>query len=448
MFSVEEVRLNKNGWQNWSGSVSSTPSGVAYPRSVEEVVSLVKQCAAKGTRLRVVGSGHSFTGLVQTDELMVSLDLLQGVESVDMDEGTAIVWAGTKLKRLGEELFEHGVAQENLGDINAQSIAGAVSTGTHGTGIGFGSLSTQLAGITAVTAAGEVVECSADRQPELFRAMRVSLGMLGIIVQVKLRVVPALPLRYESRRMPFDECLRQLERLKTENRHFEFYWFPYTNIAQVKTMNETEEKPGKPSRWNEWKVMAMENGVFWLLSEACRLFPGLCRPVSLLSAKGVPNVREVGYGHRLFATPRLVRFQEMEYNVPADAMKPVLAEIRSCVERNRFAVHFPIECRYVKGDDIWLSPAYRRDSAYIAVHMYRGMPYERYFACLEEIFQHHGGRPHWGKMHTMRAERLAAAYPMWNEFLRIREGLDPQGMFVNSYLSELIGIERKRLSPV
>ncbi|GGH28854.1 D-arabinono-1,4-lactone oxidase [Paenibacillus segetis] len=438
MLSINLKERNTKEWRNWSGLVRGLPRSIVYPASIEEVVGIVKTCAAEGRKLRVVGSGHSFTRLVQTDDVLVSLDRLQGVIAVDSEMGIAQVWGGTKLDRLGEELHAIGVAQENLGDINAQSIAGAISTGTHGTGEQFGSLATQAVGLTVVTATGEILECSVEQNEELFRAMQVSLGMFGIIVKLKLRVVPAYALRYTSHKISFSQCLEQLDLFKKENRHFEFYWFPYTDTAQIKLTNTTDEVPGAPSRWSYWKVLLMENALFWVLSECCRFIPRLCKLISRLSAAGVPDMQEVGYSHRIFATPRLVRFNEMEYSVPADHMRIVLEEIRNTIDRYQFAVHFPIECRYVRGDDVWLSPATGRDSAYIAVHMYRGMEYADFFAKVEDICRQYGGRPHWGKMHTMNAEQLRSVYPKWDAFLRLRQELDPSGVFLNPYLAEML----------
>lgn len=427
-------------WRNWSGLVQSTPERIVYPESVEQVVAVVNDCRESGKYMRVVGSGHSFTPLVQTDRVLLSLDRMQGVRYVDDDERIAVVWAGTRLKRLGEELFIHGYAQENLGDINEQSIGGAIGTGTHGTGTAFGSLSTQVVGLTIVTGSGDVVECSETENRDWFKAAQVSLGMLGVIVEVKLRVIPAAAMHFSSKRMKLADCLNELDLLSAENRHFEYYWFPHTDVAQVKFMNTTEAPASKNSIWNDFNKLVVENGLFWMLSESCRLFPRLCRSVSRISAKFVPVFEEVGYGHKLFATPRLVKFNEMEYNVPASCMKAVLEEMQACVAERQFAVHFPVECRYVKGDDIWLSPAYGRDSAYIAVHMYKGMPYEEYFAAMESIFRKYGGRPHWGKMHTRQGEDLASLYPYWQDFMNVRAEADPQGVMLNPYLRTLFGM--------
>lgn len=421
-------------WSNWSGSSSSTPHKIVYPASINEVSEVVKQSYEQNTKVRIVGSGHSFTALVPTDATLISLDEMQGIQHMDQEKLIAQVWAGTKLKLLGESLHALGYAQENLGDVNFQSIAGAASTGTHGTGIYFGSVATQVAGITAVTADGSIVECDEQNNPELFKAMQVSLGSLGVVVQVKLRVVPAWRMDFESKRMKFDECMSQLDHLCQNNRHFEFFLFPYSDDVQVKLMNLTDDEPSKSSLWNNFNKVVLENGAFWVMSECSRLIPKLSRSVSRLSAKAAPVMKQIGHSHQMFATPRFVKFNEMEYNIPAQHMQAALEEVRACIEKNQFAVHFPLECRYVKGDDMWLSPAYGRDSAYIAAHMYKGMPHEAYFKALEDIFLKYEGRPHWGKLHTLKASQLAERYPKWQEFTRIRKELDPKGIFLNKYL--------------
>jgi FAD-linked oxidoreductase len=425
-------------WHNWSESVRARPRSFVQPRDLADLVRLVEKSARDGVHVRVVGDGHSFTPLAHTDDVLVSLDNLQGIESADPERGTVRVWAGTRLKRLGDELLARGLAQENLGDIDVQSIAGAISTGTHGTGVRYGTIATQVVGLTLVTASGDVIECSEDQNRDVFKAAQVSLGALGVLAAVTLRVVPAKRLHYVSRRERLDETLTNLERYKRENSHFEFFWMPYTPWVQAKFLNETEEPATKGNVWGTLNKLLLENGLYWVLSEGCRIMPPLSRTVSRVSAWGIASVSETDYSHRLFATPRLVKFQEMEYNIPAQHFLQVLAEIRAVLERQRFNVHFPIECRFVRGDDIWLSPAYQRDSAYVAVHMYKGMPYERYFRAVEEVYQAYDGRPHWGKMHSLDAATLAARYPRWNDFRRVRAALDPQGVFLNEYLHTLL----------
>ena len=429
--------LRGSKWSNWSGSVKGTPRQFVLPGSVGELTQRIATCARDGRHVRVVGSGHSFTPLAQTDDVLISLDHMQGIESIDAERGTVTVLGGTKLKRLGEELMAHGLAQENLGDINVQSIAGAVSTGTHGTGIRFGSLATQVEGFSLVTASGKLLECSAEQHPDVFKAAQVSLGMLGIIARVKLRVVPAGVMHYRGLRKELEDCLVHLEQYKQENSHFEFFWFPYTASLQAKFLNETDGPPDKNTFWSDFNKIVLENWVFGLLSEAVRLYPRMSKTACRISASSIATIDETNYSYRLFSTPRSVRFQEMEYNIPAEHTVAVIHEIQDCIERHRFQVHFPIECRFVHSDDIWLSPAYRRESAYLAVHMYKGMPYREYFDHIEEIFKHYQGRPHWGKMHTRTAPELAALYPRWQDFRRVRTALDPQGMFLNDYLRSL-----------
>ena len=428
-------------WRNWSGSVRAAPRELARPGSMDELARMIGAYGREGRRVRVVGSGHSFTPLAQTDDVLVTLDGLQGIVAVDETSQTVRVRGGTWLKTLGNALLERGLAQENLGDIDVQSIAGAISTGTHGTGVGFGTLATQVEGLTLVTASGDVVECSAEREPDVFKAAQVSLGALGVIAEVTLRVVPAKRLRFQSRRERVDDLLSHLDEYKRDNAHFEFFWLPYTQYAQAKFLNETTKPATGSNLWGTFNRIVMENGVYWLLSEACRLAPPLTRPVSHISAWGVASVDEADWSHRVYATPRAVRFQEMEYNIPADQFPAALAEARETIARERFRVHFPIECRFVRADDIWLSPAYGRDSAYMAVHMYRGMRYKEYFQAMEAIFRRHEGRPHWGKMHSRTAIELAALYPHWDDFRRVRASLDPNGMFLNDYLRRLFAAD-------
>ena len=424
-------------WSNWSGSVKCSPDEVLKPRTIDELTKMVGEYGRAGHHMRVVGSGHSFTPVVQSNDILLSMEELQGIESIDAERGSVTVLGGTVLKNLGNMLFEQKLAQENLGDIDVQSISGAISTGTHGTGTRFGTLSTQVEGFTLVTAAGEILECSPDREPDLFKAAQVSLGTLGVIAKVKLRVVPAKRLHYQGQRKKLADCLANLEQYRQENSHFEFLWIPYTGGVQAKFLNETTEPVSKSTIWGNFNKVVLENYVYWLLSESCRLFPNLCKTVCNISAQSIATIDEVNYSHRLFTTPRMVRFQEIEYNIPVEHAVAVINEIQKCIQQHQFQVHFPIECRFVHSDDIWLSPAYERESAYIAVHMYWGMPYRTYFYYIEEIFKRYQGRPHWGKMHTRTAGELAELYPRWHDFRRVRAELDPQGVFLNSYLRDL-----------
>lgn len=423
-------------WENWSGSVRCVPRAIEHPVSESEIQSRVRALAKEGRTVRLVGSGHSFTPLVATQDVIMSLDRLEGLEAV---EGTSASFrAGTSLKAVGEALFAHGLAQENLGDINVQSIAGAVGTGTHGTGAALGSVATQIAELTLVTGTGERLTCSEQEHPELFQAARVSLGALGVVTRVRLRCVPAYKLRLDKGKATLEQVLEDLDRLKAENRHFEFFWFTQADTVQTKRLNPTLEPPTEGGLAKAFNDVVLENGVFMAMCEASRLVPALTRPLSQLTAAALPEGSEVDWSHRLFSTMRLVKFQEMEYNVPVEKAAEVLLEIRELLRRRDFGIYFPIEVRFVKGDDIWLSPTYRRDACYIAVHVNKGLDHRAYFEAIEAIFKRHEGRPHWGKLHTLSAAELRDRYPMYEHFLALRRELDPHGLFLNDYLKTLL----------
>lgn len=423
--------------KNWSELVQFTPGEVQTPATEADLIALVKQCHAAKRRLRVIGSGHSFTRLVETDAVLVSLDHLQGLITADQAAVQATVWAGTKIKALGQLLAQAGMAQINLGDIDVQSVAGAISTGTHGSGATLGSIATQVVGLRLITAAGEVLDCSETENRDIFKAAQVSLGLLGIITRVTLQCVPAYTLDYQWSPRELSEVLATLDTLK-QNRNFEFYWIPHTGKTLVKTMNITTQPARTKSLWRRFNENVLENAVFWAFNAWVRRFPSSARQMAQVTAALISGGQDMTASHETFATVRLVKFQEMEYNIPAEHFTACLTEIKACINENRINVLFPLECRFVAADDILLSPAYQRASAYIAVHQFRGMPHEPYFAQLEAIFRKYDGRPHWGKLHTRTRDDLRALYPCWDEFMQLRARLDPQGMFVNSYLRPYI----------
>lgn len=423
-------------FQNWSGDVKSYPKEWLFPEGEADIIRIVKSAAEQRKKIRVVGSGHSFTALVHSDSILVSLDKFAGIVSLDKEKLQATVKAGTKIHTLGKLLWAEGMALENQGDIDKQSIAGALSTGTHGSGVNLGTLATQIRGIRMITANGEILECSETQNPEIFKAAQISMGMLGIITHLTLQLVPAYKLDYKASKISVNDCLSQLSSLK-KNRNFEFYYFPYTEVAQLKIMNETQAMPQPYGIANYLSDMVLENGIFQILSTISKYIPGTTIGISKLAGIGASSASRKCWSYDAYPTARLVRFHEMEYNIPAENFEAVFREVKNCIEKNRFRVHFPLECRFVKSDDIWLSPAYKRESAYIAAHSYQGMPYKEYFGALEEIYQHYGGRPHWGKLHTCTKEYLSQNYPMWDKFKSMRENLDAQGVFLNGYLETL-----------
>lgn len=425
--------------KNWSEHFEWEPSEVAFPDSEEAIQKIVSRAAKDRKKVRMIGTGHSFNPLWVTKDILISLDHYQGIVSIDMENSFVTVKGGTKLSELGELLFEQGLAMENLGDIDAQSIAGTISTGTHGTGIAFGTISTQVVKLKLINGKGEIVECSETENKSLFKAAQVSLGMLGVICEVTLRCVPAYRLELQNRQESLDKVLYELDFRIQNNRNFEFYFFPYSEKAWTKTSNMANEKPDQVNWVNHFTENVLENRLFKVLCDFATRFPSQNRRVAKISAASIPNIRKVFQSHRVYATQRLVKFNEMEYNVPIEEHQAVIKALRKAIDKHQFKVHFPIENRVVKGDDIYLSPAYGRDSAYIACHVYHKKDYKMYFGVMEKIFLKHGGRPHWGKMHTLKTKEIADRYPELDKFLKQRNLMDPERIFANQYLNLLFG---------
>lgn len=429
-------------WRNWDGRVRCRPAQWAVPATEAELAEQVAAWAQAGRRIRVAGSGHSFTPLAASDDVLLSLQGLRGLSDIDRLRNEVEVWAGTPLHELGRLLAQQGLAQENLGDIDAQTLPGAIATGTHGTGAALGSLSTQVSGFTLLAADGTLRQVAADSEPELFAAGRVSLGALGILTRIRLKLRPAYRLHLRVQRGTLDQCLAEAQAWADGHRNFEFFWFPGTPYTLLKFADETTAPVRPRSRWQRRLDEVLETGVFGALSELARAVPAFSPLVAQLAGRFVGTSDTVDAAHRIYPTARRVRFHEMEYALPRQNLVPALEAIRRQLGRARYRVFFPLECRFTAADDIWLSPAYRRDSAYIAVHMYRGMPFERYFRDLEAILREHQGRPHWGKWHSLAAAELAELYPRWAEFQALRQRLDPTGVFLNPYLCRLFGADQ------
>ncbi|WP_126284003.1 D-arabinono-1,4-lactone oxidase [Burkholderia stagnalis] len=428
-------------WRNWSGYVSSPEATVSTPASRDALAAVLRDAAASGATVRAAGAGHSFSPLVQTDDVILSLDRMQGVIDIDPARRVARVHAGTRLWALGPALAARGYAMENLGDINVQSIAGATSTGTHGTGITLGNLATQIDSLVFMRADGTEIRASADTHPDLFAGGRIGLGVLGVLTEIGLRVVPSFRLRLERGAMHLDACLAQADALIGRHRSFEFYWFPHTDTVLTKAWDLTDDAPDSASRASRAAESFVENTVFGALCGLGRRVPALCPSLSRLCASTVSAGRQVDASHAMLSTVRRVRFNEMEWAVPAERGADALREIRAFIARRTFPLMFPLEYRWVRGDDIWLSPNYGRDSVHISVHQYRGMPFDAYFAGVQAICLNHGGRPHWGKVHGLTAAGLAARYPRWDDFLALRERMDPHGRFLTPYLRALLGLQ-------
>jgi FAD-linked oxidoreductase len=429
-------------WQNWAGTASADPARRAWPRSTEEIGQALAAAAKDGLTVRALGSGHSFTPAAATSGVALDLSIWAGIVGSDLDSGLVTVRSGTTIRELNAALNTLGLAMANLGDIDAQTVSGAISTGTHGTGAGLGGIATQVAGLELVLADGTVVSCSADENPDLFSAARVSVGALGVLSTVTLQCVPAFTLAADERPMALDEVLARFGEFAGGNDHFEFYWFPYGKNALVKRNNRINGADG-PDAMPSWRRFleyeVMENAAFGALCRTGRAVPATIKPLNRLAAATLSKRSYSAPSHEVFVTPRRVRFVESEYAVPRESLLDVLAELRAGVARLADPVMFPVEVRVAAGDDIWLSTAYGRDSAYVAIHQYVGLPYREYFQLFESIATSVGGRPHWAKMHTRDASYFQSVYPRFADFLRVRDSLDPSRRFANDYLRQVFG---------
>jgi len=425
-------------WRNWSGEQRCAPERIERPESEDAVAEAVRRAVSEGRRVRVSASGHSFTEIACTDDVMLRLDALDDVGSVD---GQIVeVGAGITLHRLGAELASRGCAMENQGDIDRQQLAGAISTATHGTGIEFPNLSAQVVALRLVTADGEVRELSEGSDTRAWRAARVGLGALGVITRVTLRCVPLFTLERLDLPRHLDETLARLDELVESNDHFEFYGFPYTGrvMTRESERNDREAEPSEP--WKRWlNDVVAENAIPAALFRAGRVMPGA---IPALNRRVVPLMQPskvVDHAYRVYASRRNVPFTEMEYGIPREAAAEAVRRVVDLIERRRLPVAMPYEVRFTKGDDAYLSTAAGRDTCYVAVHQYRGMDFDAYFRGVERIMDDYGGRPHWGKRHFQTAATLAPRYPDWDAFAAVRHRLDADGVFANEYVARVLG---------
>jgi L-gulonolactone oxidase len=427
-------------WVNWAGDQTCHPALIVRPGSREELAETVAAAAAAGQKVRVAGSGHSFTGAALTEGAMIQLDALRGVLDADSPSGLVRVGAGTRLADLNEELAAIGLAMENLGDIDRQTLAGAISTGTHGTGARLRNISAQVEGLELVLADGSVRSLSAVTHPGLLRAARVGIGALGAIAAATIRCVPAFTLRRVDTPRPREEVLDDFERLADANDHFELFSFPYDDNALVLERNRVEGPPRPRGRAAAYlNDVVLENWALGALAATGRAFPGRIPSLSRLAGRLLSPSRRTDRSDRAFVNERRVRFTEMEYGLPRADGPEAVRRVVEWVRSNRYPVFFPIEVRVAAGDNASLSPSHERDTAYIAVHQYRGMEWRPYFEAVEEIMDSYGGRPHWGKRHFQTAATLAPRYPAWSEYQAARDELDPGRTFTNPYAERVLG---------
>jgi L-gulonolactone oxidase len=434
-------------WSNWSGTYSCSPTRIESPAGEDEIVAVVRGATERGERVKVIGSGHSFTDIGCTDGCLVRLDRHNRVLSVDPKAKTITAQAGITILQLSDALAEQGLAMENMGDVGYQTISGAISTATHGTGEKLRNISSQVGGLTLVLGDGSVLECSADKDPEAFKAAQVSLGALGVISTVTLRGVPAYNVRSVQQPTRVDELLDSLDDRCRENDHFEFFWWPHTDWAQAITNTRTQDPPPESQLRKGFGAyvndILIENHAFGLIQRAATVNRSWIPRLAGFTAKTMTGKELTDRSDRIFANERLVRFAEMEYALPREHLVQAVRDIRAMIDRTGLLISFPVEVRAVAADDIPLSPAQGRATGYIAVHVFNKFEYEPYFREVEAIMNGYQGRPHWGKLHFQTAETLRPRYPLWDRFLAVRERLDPDGVFGNAYLERVLGINKR-----
>ncbi|PNK59559.1 D-arabinono-1,4-lactone oxidase [Psychrobacter sp. FDAARGOS_221] len=439
MFSLTQWQ-NSNKWENWVGYVTAEPDEKLTPSSVEELQQIVKQARADKKRVRVTGAAHSFSGCAKPEEIAVSLHNMRGLISVDKEKKQATLHAGTYLHEIGDALREHGFALENMGDVQAQTIAGAASTSTHGTGITLGSVANQVVGWEWVDGKGELHthERGDPETDELGNALHASLGMLGIFTKLTIQVVDLYGLRESNERLEFEEGLAGFHDAAHSHRHMEWFLFPGTNKLQQKTLSVIPPKPMKRSQKlkDSFDSIVTLNGAFYLLSEMARMNPKLTKKVSQISASSIPNTHREGYSYEVFPTPRGVKFNETEYFIKLSDFEQCITEVNNVLLEDNKLSHFPIEVRTHKGETGMLSPTQGEDCAVLSFHVYKGMDSEPLFNWVYEYMKKWQGRPHWGKVNKLSSEELHALYPQLKRFLEIREQYDPDKVFFNSWFEQ------------
>ena len=429
-------------WQNWGRTERVRPQRVEFPPTVAAVQRSVRAAADRGMAIKAIGAGHSFSGIAVAPGVLLELSDLSGVVSVDRERSRVRLRAGTRLHRIPALLAPLGLAMANLGDIDRQSIAGAISTGTHGTGARFGGIATQVTAATLVTADGELLTVDEDENPDLLPAVALGLGALGILVDVTIQCVPAFLLRAVERPEPLDDVLPRLVERAGESDHFEFYWFPHTDVALTKTNTRMPaDTPAEPlsavTRWVD--DILVGNGAHQAVCSLGRIVPASVPAINRLSARVWGDRSFSDLSHRVFATARGVRFREMEYAVPLENLAAAFGDLRSLVDDRGWRIEFPVEVRVAAADDLWLSTAHGRATGYIAVHRYWRADPREYFEAVEQVMLSHGGRPHWGKMHALDTTELRRRYPRFEDFAALRDRLDPQRRFRNAYLDRVLG---------
>jgi len=420
-------------WSNWTAGQQANAANIVYARSEEDIISAV----TSAREVRAFGGSHSFSPVVPTNGTLISIDAMNGVVAHDSATNTATLWAGTRLGQASYELAQRGQSMMNEPDINLQSIGGSISTAVHGTGRQLQCISAYTKTLRLVLASGDVIDCSASKNSDLFEAARVAIGSLGIITQATLQNSTLYKLKESVKLMSLDDAVAMLQHDKDKHRHIEFWGFIDGNEAIVKyhdIANDAADTAPESSLFDE-------NRALELAVKTAQRFPGLNRPIQEIVSFFVNDKSRVGPAWQIFPSARTVPFNEMEYQIPVETGFACFEEIRAAMRKSAVQVFFPLEFRFVKSDDVWLSPFYQRDSISVSVHQYYKQDYRPLFDVVEPIFRKYDGRPHWGKLHTCKAQDFAAMYPRWQDFLKVRTQFDPEGKFLNAHMRNVFGID-------
>jgi len=433
MYQSAFATEKKYPWKNWSGNQQCYPSTRLAPGNINELQSLIR---ATSNRIRAVGAGHSFSPLVPTEDTLLSIRRLSGLKQVDTQNRTATLFSGTLLSEVGPILAENDQALFNMPDIDQQTLSGAICTATHGTGRTLGSLSSYVESLELITASGELVFCSETVNHDLFKAAQVSLGALGVITSITMKNSEPFKLERKAEWVEFEQITAQAEQLSKTNRNFEFFYFPFTGMALTDTLNITEAHPNKEEEIDG------NSGIMDLKSARDYLsWSNTLRELIVGSyLKSVKTHISIDHSYAIYASDRNVRFNEMEYHLPAEQAMTALKEVRSVIESQFPEVFFPIECRFIQSEDAWLSPFYKRETISIAIHRYFEEDYQPMFDAIEPVLQKYNGRPHWGKVNSFSHSQFKDAYPKWQDFQNVRDHYDPKGKFLNPYLKNIFDI--------
>lgn len=421
-------------WQNWSGSQHAYPVQRLAPMNATELATQLAQAAQP---IRPVGAGHSFNGQCATEGSLLSLDFLQGIEQHDAAQHQATVWAGTRLSQLGEQLAAIGQEMWTLPDINKQTLAGALATGTHGSGVDIPAMHGRVLGFELITVDGQTLWCSPTQESEVFHAALVGLGSFGVMTRVQLANWALQLTKRQTQVRPLAQMLQDWPALQQRHRQAEFFYLPSTGLA-VQVLHDAANGTRQP-RGEDQDMQALMD-----LKQLRDWFAWSPRIRRFLAQRlGQSHGTEVAVDHswRLLSSERSVRFHEMEYHVPLDQQLAAFAQIVEIIETEFPEVFFPIELRTVAADQqAWLSPFYQRATGSIAIHAYYVEDYHKLFTRLEPVLRQYQGRPHWGKMHQLVGRDFAELYPQWEQVCRVRAQLDPKQRLLNPYLKTIWGV--------